>query len=108
MPPKTDPDKTAIEGALAQLSAKAKVMRSLQATTEATLQTGNIRKITRAHDQLKAKLDESFSLISQIVELMLVNEEEDDKVNNWRATHERALDTFEFCLQEYETFFQFI
>lgn len=106
MPPKTNPHKTAIDAAIAQLGAKAKVMRSLQTATEPTLQTGNMRKISRAHEQLKTKLDKSFSLITQVVELKLMNDEEYDEVNLWKATHERALDTFEFCLQEYEGYFQ--
>ena len=101
-------NKVAIDGAIAmqQLSAKAKVLRSLQAQAGAILGDGNPRKVKRTQDQLQTKIDESFTLVAEIAELKLLSDENEVDVNKWTSDLEKALEVFEESLEDFEAFFK--
>ena len=55
--------------------------------TDTTLGGGNERKIHRLKDQIQNKVDECYSLITEISEMKLLNEDDEDAVSIYIYIH---------------------
>ena len=97
---------TMIDGTTQQLIAKIKILGKLLTQTDTTLRGRNERKIHRLKDQIQNKVDECYSLITEISEMKLLNEDDDeDAVSIWTTEQENKMELYEVELQKFDNFF---
>ena len=95
-----------IDGTTQQLIAKIKILGKLLMQTNTTLGGGNERKIHRLKDQIQNKVDECYSLITEISEMKLLNEDDEDAVSIWTTEQENKMELYEVELQKFDNFFR--
>ena len=96
---------TMIDGTTQQLIAKIKILGKLLMQTDTTLGGGNERKIHRLKDQIQNKVDECYSLITEISEMKLLNEDDEDAVSIWTTEQENKMELYEVEFQKFDNFF---
>ena len=95
---------TSVDSSIQQLNAETKVLTTFLSQTEDSLRDENERKLKRLRDQMQKKVDESYWLITEITEMKLVADDDEDGVSNWTSEQENGMEVFETALGRIEDF----